>query len=178
LASSDPNIVALFEHMDADRSRVPKLGLLPDSDALSAREGHAAKGREMLSPTGKLAACLACHFVQGTGRDFGPDLSTVGARLSREQLLESLLQPSKTIAPGFAAYVLEMQDGAMQSGFMVKQDAAEVVLKLPTGQALAVPRPQVKSLKPIAPSLMPEGLVQSLTLQEAADLLAYLESLK
>jgi putative heme-binding domain-containing protein len=178
LSSSDPNITALFEAMDPNRSHTPRLGLTPDAKTVLAKKGQAANGRELLSPTGKLAACFACHFVQGIGRDFGPDLSTVGARLSREQLLESLLQPSKTIAPGFAAYVLELTDGGVQSGFMVKQDASEMVLKLPTGQALAVTRKQMKSLKPVPASLMPEGLVQSLTLQEAADLLAYLESLK
>jgi putative heme-binding domain-containing protein len=52
-------------------------------------------------PTGKAAACTACHFLHGTGRDFGPDLSKVGARLSPEQILESLLTPSKTLADGY-----------------------------------------------------------------------------
>ena len=102
----------------------------------------------------------------------------MGARLSREQLLESLLQPSKVIAPGFAAYVVELEDGSTQTGFLVKQEPQEIVLKLPTGQTLTVARTQIKALKPVPASLMPEGLLQDLTPQEAADILAYLQALR
>jgi putative heme-binding domain-containing protein len=132
----------------------------------------------MLSPTGSLAACLACHFVNGTGRDFGPDLSKVGARLTKEQLLESLLHPSKHISEGYAAYTAELSDGTVQMGFAVKQTKEETVLKLATGQSITLRAADLKSLKPLPASLMPEGLLQSLTAAEVADLLAFLRSLQ
>jgi putative heme-binding domain-containing protein len=128
--------------------------------------------------TGKMAACLACHLVNGIGRDFGPDLSKVGARLNREQLLESIHTPSKTIAKGYETWMLTLKDGTQQMGFLVQRDEEEVTLKLATGQPLTVPNAQITSQKLQPASLMPEGLLQAMTEQEAADVLAFLAALK
>lgn len=121
--------------------------------------------------------CLACHFINGTGRDFGPDLSHLGNRASREAILESLLEPSKVIAPGFQPAVIETSEGTL-SGFIVKEDNHALHLKLPTGQTQTIITNRVTSRKTLPVSLMPEGQLQALTAQEAADLLAYLAALK
>jgi putative heme-binding domain-containing protein len=71
-----------------------------------------------------------------------------------------------------------MKDGTVQMGFLVEQTSEGVLLKLATGQSMRVRKSGVKALKPQALSLMPEGLLQSLTAVEVADLLAFLESLK
>jgi len=128
--------------------------------------------------TGKMAVCLACHIVNGTGRDFGPELSKVGSRLSREQIIESLQHPSKVIAKGYETWVVTLQDDSVQTGFMVNTGDAAVTLKLPSGQPQTFERRQVKSQKAQPASLMPEGLLQSLTQQEAADVIAFLAGLK
>jgi len=178
IASTDPNIAPLFERFLPPEKRRKVIGLTPDVPQLLSLTGDAKRGSSMLTPTGSLATCLACHFVNGTGRDFGPDLSKVGSRLTKAQLLENLLHPSKQIAPGYAAYTAELKDGSVQMGFAVKQTKEETVLKLATGQSITLHASDVKSLKPLPTSLMPEGLLQSMTAQESADLLAYLQSLK
>lgn len=176
--SSDPNIAPLLERFLPPEKRRKVIGLTPDVPQLLSLTGDAKRGSAMLTPTGSLAACLACHFVNGTGRDFGPDLSKIGARLTKEQLLENLLHPSKQIAPGYAAYTAELRDGSVQMGFAVKQTKEETVLKLATGQSITLRSADMKSLKPLPTSLMPEGLLQAMTASEIADLLAYLGSLK
>jgi putative heme-binding domain-containing protein len=178
LTSTDPNIAPLFERFLPPEKRRKVIGLTPDVPQLLSLTGDAKRGSAMLTPTGSLATCLACHFVNGTGRDFGPDLSKVGSRLTKEQLLENLLHPSKQIAQGYAAYTAEMTDGTVQMGFAVKQTKDETVLKLATGQSITLRAADLKSLKPLPTSLMPEGLLQSLTAAEVADLLAYLASMK
>jgi putative heme-binding domain-containing protein len=178
MASTDPNIAPLFERFLPPEKRRKVIGLTPDVPQLLSLAGDAKRGAAMLTPTGSLATCLACHFVNGTGRDFGPDLSKVGSRLTKEQLLESLLHPSKQIAPGYAAYTAEMTDGSVQMGFAMKQTKEETVLKLATGQSITLRADDLKSLKPLPTSLMPEGLLQSLTAAEVADLLAFLRSLQ
>ena len=89
-----------------------------------------------------------------------------------------MLQPSKTIATGFNAVTVTLKDGSAQMGFIVKRDADQLTLKIVTGQSLPIKTSEVKSEQPLPVSLMPEGLLQSFTAQEAADLLAYLASLK
>ena len=145
----------------ASEKRRKAIGLTPDEPLLLSMTGDARRGEALLSPTGMMAACLACHFVKGTGRDFGPDLSKVGSRLTKEQLLESLLHPSKQIAQGYAAYTAELTDGTLQMGFAVKQTKDETVLKLATGQSITLRAADLKSLKPLPTSLMPEGLLSS-----------------
>ena len=174
----DPAIACYFERFLPPDQRVKTLSMNFDAKKLLAAKGDAKHGSELVSMTGKLAACLACHLVNGIGRDFGPDLSKVGSRLSREQILESLHQPSKLIAKGYETWIVTLNDGSVQSGFLVNPADGPLTLKLPSGQPQTIARDQVKSQQPLPTSLMPEGLLQSMTEQEAADVIAFLTGLK
>ena len=176
--SSNPHIRGLFEHFLPDHERIETLGPSATAGKITARKGDAKRGAELFSPTGKAATCLACHFLNGSGRDFGPDLSRVGARLNHAQIIESLLTPSKIITQGFQPVVMTLNDGTVQTGFIVKRDDAIVSLKIATGQTLPLKKPDIKSEQIVPISLMPEGQLQSLTAQEAADLVEYLAGLK
>jgi putative heme-binding domain-containing protein len=140
--------------------------------------GDQKRGAALFTPTGKAAACTACHFINGLGRDFGPDLSKVGARLNQEQIIENLLTPSKVIAQGFQTAVITLNDATVQTGFMVKRQADLILLKTITGQTMALKKSDVKTEQTLPVSLMPEGLLQGFTAQEAADLVEYLSALK
>lgn len=175
---TDPAISCYFEGFLPPEQRVKTLGMNFDATKLLAIPGDAKRGGELVSMTGKLAACLACHIVNGTGRDFGPDLSRVGGRLTREQILESLHQPSKVIAKGFEPWLVTLKDGSVQTGFLLKTSDSEITLKLPTGQPLTMKRDQIANQMQQPVSLMPEGLLQSLTEQDAVDVIAYLTGLK
>ena len=176
--STNAHIRGLFEHFLPDSERIEMLGPSANAAKITAKRGDAKHGSGLFSPIGKAGVCLACHFVNGSGRDFGPDLSKVGSRLKPEQIIESLLAPSKTMAQGFQPVVVTLNDGGVQSGFVVKRDGDAVALKIATGQTLPLKKSDVKSEQSVPISLMPEGLLQSFTAQEAADLVAYLASLK
>jgi len=178
MASGDPNITSLFERFLPPEQRVKTLGVNFDTKKLLAVPGDAKRGGELVSMSGKLAICLACHIVNGIGRDFGPELSKAGARLTREQILESLHKPSQTIAKGYETWIVTLKDGSLQSGFVTHSDEDAVTLKLPTGQSQTIKREQIQSQQPQPVSLMPEGLLQSMTEQEAADVIAHLAGLK
>ena len=178
MASSDPNITSLFERFLPPDRRVKTLGMNFDEKKLLSIPGDAKHGSTLLSMTGKLAACLACHLVNGSGRDFGPDLSKVGSRLTREKILESLHQPSKIIAKGYEPWSITLKDGSAQSGFLIESGEAALTLKVPTGQPQTIARAQIQSQTPLPFSLMPDGLLHSMTEQEAADVIAFLAALK
>ncbi len=179
-ATTSPNahIRELFERFLPDRQRVETLGATATVEKIAKFNGDATRGRTLFTPTGKAATCMACHFINGGGRDFGPDLSKVGARLIPAQIIESLLTPSKVIAPGFQGVALTLKDGSEHSGFIVKRAGGTVILKIATGQTESLSSAAVQREEALSLSLMPEGLLQGYTAQEAADLIAYLGALK
>lgn len=177
-ASSESTIRDIYERFKPDSQRERTLGPNVDAGEILALRGDAARGAQLVSTEGRLASCLACHFVRGQGRQFGPELSTLGARQNAAQILDSILHPSKTIAPGYNASLVELTDGTSQMGFVLARPGGELSLKIATGQTLALKSANVRSEKTLPTSLMPEGLLQGFTPQEAADLVAYLASLK
>jgi putative heme-binding domain-containing protein len=176
LSSGNQNVRALFERFRTASERPAPAQLNPDR-ILSLR-GHPQAGATLLTPTGKLAACFACHQLGDVGRDLGPNLNGIAARLNRQQILESLIHPSKTIAPEYRIWSVETNDGETQSGFIIDRTDKSLTLKLTTGQPASILAGKIEATKPSALSLMPEGLLLLLTEQETADLLAYLETLK
>lgn len=178
ITSSTPEVATYFERFIPPEQRVKTLGMNIDATKLLAVKGDSQRGAELLTITGKMAICLACHIVNGTGRDFGPELTKVGARLSREQILDSLLHPSKTISQGYQTWVVTLRDKSKHTGFVVNPAEGAVTLKLPSGQSQTFEQRTIYDRRAQPVSMMPEGLLQTLTQQEAADVIAFLSGLK
>ena len=122
--------------------------------------------------------CHTCH-VGGTspgreGRIFGPDLAGVTRRLSRPELADALVFPSKQVADRFKAYQIEQTDGTTILGFVTEQTGDSVTIA-DQQQVQKVPRSAIKSLQPQANSLMPDRLLNRLTAEELRDLFAFLD---
>jgi putative heme-binding domain-containing protein len=177
-ASPVGTIRDIFERFKPDEQRERTLGLSIDVAALLRMTGDANRGANLLAADGKLAGCLACHLIQGQGRLFGPDLSRIGSRQTAEQILESLVTPSKAVSPLYQTTVFELKDGTSQAGFVRARGVNEIVVTNLAGQSVKLKHSEIAAEKTLVNSLMPEGLLQGLTAQEAADLVAYLSSLK
>jgi putative heme-binding domain-containing protein len=177
-ASPESTVRDLFERFKPDDLRERTLGTNIDPAAVLQRPGDPARGAKLVAMDGKLAACQACHFIQGQGRHFGPDLSRIGATQTPAQILDSILAPSQTIAPLYRTTVVELRDGTTHAGFIRARGASELVLTVPPGQSIKIRLAEIKAENTLLTSLMPEGQLQGLTPQEAADLIAYLASLK
>ncbi len=121
----------------------------------------------------KLAACSRCHRVEGRGHEVGPDLSTVG-RNERRHILESILQPSALIAPHYQAWRIEMADGKVHSGMLVKTVLDEYTYLDAKGDLFKLNTRNIVESQPLPTSIMPDGLEKLLTDRELRDLLAYL----
>lgn len=167
----------LFERFLPDAQRPKKLGASFDAAALLLLQGDAEHGRQVFFQEGG-AQCHTCHRVHDQGRDFGPDLTRIGAKYDRAQLLEHILYPSKLIEPAFVSYTVETKDLRSYSGLLVAQTEREIVLKDATANEIRLPKNDVKLLQPQQLSAMPEGLLQTLTAPAVADLLEYLGRLK
>jgi putative heme-binding domain-containing protein len=176
-ASPEPQIRDLFERFVPDEQRVQRLGNVIRPEQILSRRGDAAKGKELFF---KAAAtqCVNCHRVSGTGSSLGPDLTQIGKKYTRTQLLESILEPSKTIDPAYVTYTVETEAGQLHTGILAAKTAKEVVLRDAADKEIRIPTSKVASLTPQKTSLMPDQLLRDLTAEQATDLLEYLTSLK
>jgi putative heme-binding domain-containing protein len=137
-----------------------------------ALKGNAAAGEKLF--WSEAVNCGKCHQVGKRGAPVGPDLSTIGKLRSREDLLTSLLIPSRRIEPKFATYLVQTTDGRSIAGVLVKRDENQVVLREAQGKEVSLTIADIEVLRPSHVSLMPDGQLAGLTPQQAADLLEYL----
>jgi putative heme-binding domain-containing protein len=108
----------------------------------------------------------------------GPDLSSIGAQFDRAALAESILFPSKAVREGYQQILIETKDDEIFSGVIKTESAEAVTLRDASAREHIIPRNSIKSRRNSALSLMPEGLQSALSLEEFADLIAYLSTLK
>jgi putative heme-binding domain-containing protein len=176
-ARSDAQVRDLFEQFVPASKRIQRLGPSPDIDSLLHMTGDAARGRDLFFNAAGIQ-CKTCHQVAGMGGRVGPDLSQIAKKYSKAQLLESLLAPSKLIDPKYQTQVVETADGRIVTGVVVERTDGAWTIRDAKDQEIRLSNDEVESVKVAGQSLMPDQLLRDLTAQQAADLLAFLESLK
>ncbi len=138
-------------------------------------DGDPARGRDVFM--NKKASCVACHRVGQTGARTGPDLSTVGARRTKLDLLEAILYPSLSLARGFESYNLVAADGRVITGMITRETASTIFLRTPQQTELKLSRDQIEEITPSRVSIMPAGLHNTIDQQQLSDLVSFLRSL-
>jgi putative heme-binding domain-containing protein len=119
------------------------------------------------------AQCIKCHRYGTRGEGIGPDLSTVSSRFQRKEILESVVFPSHIISDQFAAKTVVTKDGKTFTGLVGPTGDGVVVLQANTEKA-AVTQNDISEIVASKKSAMPDGLFNTLSLGEIADLFAYL----
>jgi len=162
----------LFEgYLPADE-KGRKLGSSPRPASILSLLGDVSHGKNLFWSTA--VNCGSCHKIGEKGIAIGPDLSTIGKVRPREDLLESILEPSRRIEPKYAAYAVYTKDGRVITGLVIERDEKKVVVRDGQNKENVIAAENVEELRPSRISLMPEGQMAGLTAQEAADLLEYL----
>jgi putative heme-binding domain-containing protein len=114
--------------------------------------------------------------MQGRGARVGPELTAAAGTLTRERLIESIVRPGREIAPQFATWAVVSSSGQTLVGMLVKEEATgEQTYADQQGQLHLFKPSDIDTRKPLATSIMPEGLPNLLTVDEFRDLLAYLQ---
>jgi putative heme-binding domain-containing protein len=123
------------------------------------------------------AACIACHKVGAEGGEIGPNLSSVGA-MGTEAILRNILTPNAAMEPGYRVFRAELVDGSLKEGFLARQDAEAMVIRLPGVEDERIAIDRVRKAGFTRRSLMPEGLEATFSPGQWTDLFAYLKSLR
>ena len=154
---------------------------LPPIWELARRDGDPARGRQVFFQASSAAgavACGACHRVQGEGKWVGPDLSTIGTKYGKEELIRSILYPSAAIGYNFRTHTVAAADGRVIAGVVVEDTPDRLTLKTADGKRESLAPKEVEDHKISEVSLMPEGLAAAMTDREFVDLVAYLTTLR
>ena len=163
-----------------DAGRDPASPLTPYLDGLFGGDPEA--GRRVFEDIE--LSCLRCHATEGAdgeGHGIGPSVDGVGTRLTRLQMLQSIVEPNRTITAGFQGTVLFLVDPETERASVVAgrviEETADVIRVLDSeGEITEVDPRHVDDRRPDL-SAMPEGLADSIDRRAMRDLLAYLASL-
>lgn len=146
--------------------------------ACAATPGDANAGRKIFSGKG---ACLGCHSatidgrVQGSGR-LGPDLTYMGATRTREHLRESLVDPSRSVAPAYRQVRVVTNGGETNRGLVLNEDEYTLHMMLPGDRIRSLYKTDLKTIDRVTESFMPS--YATLAPAELDNLLSYLCTLR
>ncbi|MBV6642505.1 MAG: HEAT repeat domain-containing protein [Cyclobacteriaceae bacterium] len=184
-AQLDPGIALdLSEAVDATGSQDLIAALEPlksDENTLEAYKetlvgGNARSGARYFyrNETGQ---CVRCHSMEeGTGSNVGPLLSDIGSKLTREQLLEALIDPSARLSPGFGNVMLTLDDGSKISGILLEERKDELLLNAGEPEPLHIALSRVKNRENLPSGMPPMGTVMSK--REIRDVIEFLANQK
>jgi putative heme-binding domain-containing protein len=133
------------------------------------------RGRAMYA----VAQCAACHRLGTTGGSSGPDLTGVGGRMGPRDLLEAIIEPSKVVSDQYEATIFTLKGGNVIMGRIVNLSGDTLRINtnvFDPGSSVGVKQSDIVSQMVSPASLMPPGLLGTLTEEEVLDLLAYMIS--
>jgi putative membrane-bound dehydrogenase-like protein len=152
-----------------------KFNLEEFRDFARKNKGDAERGAKLFRDV-KGLACIKCHAVAGEGGNVGPDLAGIGLKYKREDLMTSVLEPSKVIAQGYETVVVTTVKGVVYKGVFKGETADALSLADPEGKLITISKKEIDERKFSPVSTMPNGLNDGMTLQDFADVVAYLEA--
>ncbi|WP_146537200.1 PVC-type heme-binding CxxCH protein [Rubripirellula reticaptiva] len=136
--------------------------------------GNAKRGKDVFYQSA--AACFACHDPPRGAARLGPDLQKVATTLTPEQLVDSILRPSKLIDKNYAQVSVLTVSGEVQTGVRVSEDDKEIVLRnIAAPDPITIAQDDIEVVKESDVSLMPENLTRQLkSRKEFDDLMKYI----
>ncbi len=118
--------------------------------------------------------CATCHKLYGEGGEIGPDI-TGSNRGDLDYILTNMIDPNGEVAEAYQLVTISTQDGRTYAGNVYGENEQQVTLRI-IGQDIVIPKSEILSRQKSTLSMMPEGLLDALTDQQARDLISYLRT--
>ncbi|WP_429774010.1 DUF7133 domain-containing protein [Agaribacillus aureus] len=171
-ATEEPKVN--FEKIKNKQGQVGKSPIEDIILAVNEIKGDAVLGEKLFTRQG----CQACHQLKASETMKGPFMGQIGSIMSRDQIAESILKPNASISQGFASVNITTKDNKVYSGFVSEESADKVVIRNIAGQVFTIKAEDISERKELETSMMPAGLVNSLSYHEFASLLTFLSEQK
>ncbi|MEQ8786865.1 MAG: HEAT repeat domain-containing protein [Pirellulaceae bacterium] len=133
-------------------------------------DGAPERGAEVFAK----AQCAKCHRHGDQGESMGPDLTSLAKRFMKKEILQSIVFPSHVVSDQYAAKQIVTTQGKQFVGILAPGPAGSVIVLQANGEKVEIPQRMIEETVPSKLSAMPEGLLDTLTLEEISDLFAYL----
>ena len=172
ISSVDPEVRKMALKLNDDNNENISLGKYNVKNLITKR-GSVNKGKQVY-----MKACFTCHKSGDIGIDFGPALTEIGDKLAREAMYVSIIDPNEAISFGYEGFNVKTKSGSTLVGYIISDSDDELVMKVPGGVSVTTKKSEIFSKDKIDGSLMPEGLIASMTEDELVDLVEYLMTLK
>lgn len=163
-----------LEKIKNQKGQVGKTSIEEVMIALRKVKGDPTKGKALFNKQG----CHACHSINKGEAMKGPFMGQIGGIMNREQIAESILRPNASISQGFSTVLVTTKDKKNFMGFVTQETASKLVLRDIAGNVNTINKSNVASRKEMPNSMMPAGLANSLTMEEFASLVSFLEKQK
>ena len=132
--------------------------------------GDIASGREVF----KRANCATCHRSGGMGEAVGPDLTNIARRFTKREVLESILFPSHVISDQYINRRVLTLDGKVYVGLVAQGTNGQLTVRNSANEVATIDDDDVDQILPSSSSIMPNNLLDDLSLQEISDLMAFM----
>lgn len=120
------------------------------------------------------ATCASCHRFGSEGQSVGPDLTSVAKRFTRREIVESMLYPSHIISDQYRSKKVLTLDGKVYTGLVSEDSNGQLSIRDARNEVTRLAAEDVDQILPAGTSIMPDGLLDELSLRDISDLMAYL----
>ena len=162
-------------------TRIPKATIADQEERLASMlaslpQGDVVRGQSVFNSTE--AACASCHAMGYRGGQLGPDLTRIGQIRSRRDLLEAIVFPSASFVRSYETILVSTSDNQSHLGIRISGNDEHLTLRTGPESESVIAQDTIENVQPGTISLMPPGLDTAISLQQLADLLAFLENAK
>ncbi len=160
------------QNVRRDNPARPSRDNLTAWDSLLGKEGNVDAGRRVFFRRG----CSNCHEHSGRGANTGPDLTSLAGSMTRTRVIESILNPSKEVGPLYVPWKVLTTDGRAFVGLKLHAPGVGSNLRFQgaEGNLFEVPLAEIELQESVTESIMPNGLEDSMSLEELRDLVEFL----
>jgi putative heme-binding domain-containing protein len=123
------------------------------------------------------ANCTGCHAISGTGGFVGPDMNSIGSKLSAVELKKAILEPDASVPASYWSVKAVTKSGRTVEGMRLNEDTFSIQVRDRNGRLQSLLKSELTSTDLVRHSPMP-SLAGKLSEAELNDLVAYLSSLK
>lgn len=136
-------------------------------------QGGDARRGERLFYDNSVLQCTKCHRIADRGSELGPELTRIGTQRERQQLVESIAYPNRTITEGYETVILGTKDGSVVSGIVKHRTEQRITVADAEGNLKTVRLDDIESTS-AGKSPMPENLVDQMSMFQLRDLIEFL----